>query len=80
MGTSIAPSFVLVDQDFLNLSAANLGLRLIPALGDLNADGKPDLILGRDNGQLAVTRTVHQGGELHATRGRVALLWGERRA
>ena len=53
VGTSTAPSFVLVDQDFLNLSTANLGLRLIPAMGDLNADGKPDLLLGRDNGQLA---------------------------
>ncbi len=53
VGTATAPSLVLVDQDFLNLSTANLGLRLIPALGDLNADGKPDLILGRDNGQLA---------------------------
>jgi hypothetical protein len=53
VGTPTAPSFVLIDQDFLNLSTSNLGQRLIPAMGDLNADGKPDLILGRDNGQLA---------------------------
>lgn len=53
VGSATAPSFVLVDQDFLNLSAANLGQRLLPTMGDLNADGKPDLLLGRDNGQLA---------------------------
>lgn len=52
IGTQSAPQFLLVDQDFLNLSSLNLGLRLLPAMGDLNADGKPDLILGKDNGQL----------------------------
>jgi hypothetical protein len=64
VGTPTAPSFVLVDQDFLNLSTANLGLRLIPAMGDLNADGKPDLILGRDNGQLAYLINTSVGSSL----------------
>lgn len=52
IGTVSAPQLLLIDEDFLNLSTANLGLRLLPALGDLNADGKPDLILGKDDGQL----------------------------
>lgn len=53
IGTLSAPSFVLVDQNFLDLTNSNLGLNLMPSLGDLNNDGKPELILGRDNGQLA---------------------------
>lgn len=52
IGSQSAPQFLLVDQDFLNLSTFNLGLRLFPTMGDLNADGKPELILGNDNGQL----------------------------
>jgi hypothetical protein len=53
IGTATAPQLILVDQDFLNLASSNLGLRLLPAMGDLNADGKADLLLGRDNGQIA---------------------------
>lgn len=52
IGTATAPQLLLIDEDFLNLSTANLGLRLLPALGDLNADNKPDLIVGKDDGQL----------------------------
>ena len=53
IGSLTAPSFVLVDQNFLELTNSNLGLNLMPSLGDLNNDGKPELIIGRDNGQLA---------------------------
>lgn len=52
IGTLTNPQFVLIDQDFLNLSSANHGLRLLPAMGDLNDDGKPDLLLGNDLGQI----------------------------
>lgn len=52
IGTNSAPQLLLVDQDFLNLASSNLELRLLPAMGDLNADNKPDLILGKDDGQL----------------------------
>ena len=53
IGTTTAPQLILVDQDFLNLASSNLGLRLLPAMGDLNGDTKPDIILGRENGQIA---------------------------
>ncbi len=53
IGTASAPSFILVDNNFLDLANSGLGLNLMPSVGDLNNDGKPDLIIGRDNGQLA---------------------------
>lgn len=52
IGTNVSPELLLVDEDLLNLSSANLGLRLLPAVGDLNGDGKPDLLLGNDLGQI----------------------------
>ena len=53
VGSTTAPSFTLIDENFLDLANSNLGLNLMPSLGDLNNDGKPELIIGRDNGQLA---------------------------
>ncbi|MFM8595581.1 MAG: T9SS type A sorting domain-containing protein [Flavobacteriales bacterium] len=61
VGTSAAPSFLLVDQNFLDLANNNLGLNLMPALGDLNNDGKPELIIGKDNGQLAYFSNTSTG-------------------
>jgi hypothetical protein len=51
-GTFDKPIFSLVDDDFMNLSQANFGLRMVPTFGDLNGDNKPDLILGLENGTL----------------------------
>jgi len=51
-GTANQPVFTFVDDDFLNLSQSTAGLRAIPTFGDINADGKPDLILGLENGTL----------------------------
>jgi hypothetical protein len=51
-GTAQQPIFTFVDDDFLNLSQSVTGLRCIPTFGDLNDDGKNDLILGLENGAL----------------------------
>jgi hypothetical protein len=43
-------SFTFLDDDFLNLTNENFGLRMLPSFGDLNGDGKKDLLLSIENG------------------------------
>ncbi|MBU2019251.1 MAG: T9SS type A sorting domain-containing protein [Bacteroidetes bacterium] len=43
-------SFTFLDDNFLNLTNENLGLRMLPSFGDLNGDGKKDLLLSLENG------------------------------
>jgi hypothetical protein len=55
------PTFTLVDVNFLNLAQSNLGLRLFPSFGDLNGDGKADMMLGLENGSLAYYQNTTTG-------------------
>lgn len=50
-GTLLNPQFVRITSDALNLAAEN-HLSIAPALADLNADNKADLVLGFYNGTL----------------------------
>jgi len=60
-GTLAEAKFTLVDVNFLNLAQANLGLRLFPCFGDLNGDGKQDMILGLENGTVAYYQNNSSG-------------------
>jgi hypothetical protein len=46
------PVYTFIDEDFMNLSQANFGFRMVPTFGDLDGDGKKDLMIGLENGTL----------------------------
>lgn len=60
-GTSTQPIFSLVENDFLNLSTTNYGLKMVPTFGDLTGDGKPELILGLEDGSLVYFKNTSTG-------------------
>ena len=51
-GTLNIPKFTLIDSDFINLSTLNYGFKISPSFGDLDNDGKIDILLGLENGTL----------------------------
>ena len=51
-GTLTNPKFTLIDSDFINLSTLNYGFKISPSFGDLDNDGKIDILLGLENGTL----------------------------
>lgn len=51
-GTANNPEFTFIDNDLLNLSQNNLGLRLVPTFADLDNDNDQDMIIGHDDGTL----------------------------
>lgn len=60
-GTIENPKFTFVDVNFLNLAQSNLGLRLFPTFGDVNGDGKVDMMLGLENGSVAYYQNTTTG-------------------
>jgi hypothetical protein len=54
-GTRNAPQFTLVTASFQDIK---FGRRAVPALMDMNGDGKPDLLVGNEAGDLQLWRNV----------------------
>jgi hypothetical protein len=51
-GSPTAPAFALVDEDYLGLDGLGYGYGLHPAFGDVDGDGKPDMLLGDQLGNI----------------------------
>lgn len=53
-GTATNPAYTFVDYNWLNLNQLNYGLRMVPTFGDINGDGKQELIIGKEDGTLVL--------------------------
>lgn len=62
VGTPTAPVFQFIDNDILNLSQANFGLRSVPSFGDIDNDGDVDLFLGLGDGTIVYYKNLSTGG------------------
>ena len=60
-GTPTDPVFTFVDDNYFNLPNFGLGLRSVPAFGDIDNDGDKDMILGLENGTLAYAENQSTG-------------------
>ncbi len=61
IGTATIPKFDLVTRDFGNYSSLNIP-NMIPAFGDMDADGDADMFLGEYNGKLHYFENTGGGG------------------
>ncbi len=59
--------FTLQDSNFLNISANGPMIHIIPTAADLNGDGKKDIILGMENGELLMYENTGTGSTVSFT-------------
>ena len=60
MGTNDQPVFKQVDSNYLRVDTMNLSA-IKPAVGDLDRDGKPDILLGLGNGKMVYFNNTSSG-------------------
>ena len=61
-GTTGYPAFTFIERDFAG--ASSLGMKgLVPAFGDLDGDGDPDMLLGCESGQVIFYLNTANSGE-----------------
>ena len=65
VGTKSAPRFELVSDTFQQIDT---GRRSTPAFADMDGDGKPDMLLGSENGGVQLWRNVGAHGEIRFVR------------
>ncbi len=63
VGTTTAPAFELVTDDYMGLSSSNIGLSMYPAFADLDGDGDMDMMIGGLEGTLHYFENVSTGPE-----------------
>jgi hypothetical protein len=77
IATNAAPQYLRLSDNFL--STFDVGINARPAFGDLNADGRADLILGNGSGEIALYRNVGTATQpqLHLQNPRLFFLDGD---
>ncbi len=63
VGIDTLPVYKLITRNWMNLSALNLK-GLYPAFGDLNNDGKKEMVLGNENGTILYYQNIGGGANL----------------
>ncbi len=61
-GTDSEPAFLLIDDDYANISHLEL-TGIVPAFADLDGDGSKDMLVGNIHGTLAYYRNISTPGD-----------------